>query len=120
MTKADKALAACREYDRLMKAIAKNKSDIGDGLEHCTWWIIDIDGSRHIPNENDTHLSSAFEFHIDEYSGERAYLSEQEQLEIVGECEGCLKAWHAIKDRKANKKALGIIKRSIRLIGRSA
>ena len=36
MTKVEKALAACKEYDRLMTEIRKNTKTIGDGLANCT------------------------------------------------------------------------------------
>ena len=46
--------------------------------------------------------------------------SEIKALEIIGDCEGCLKAYKAVQERKSNKKKLGAIKRTIRAIGRSA
>jgi len=118
-TRAEKALHLCREYDRQMTAIAKGKADIGDGLDKCDRRFTGPNGD-YIPDGKQTHLAEAFDYGIDEDSEEKSYLGEQEQLEIIGECEGCLKAWNAVHERKAARKALGIVKRQIRMIGRSA
>ena len=116
-TRAEKALHLCREYDRLMSSIAKLKNDIGDGLGHCERYVTGPNGD-YITDGKATHLSEAFEFRFDDDQDDRVYNSEKEQLEIIDDCSGCLKAWKAVRDRKAARKALGIVKRQIRMIGR--
>lgn len=117
-TREEKALHLCQEYDRLMTSIAKCKSDIGDGLSDCDRKVSGPDGFDYIPDGKQTHLADAFDYGIDEDDEERIYLGEQDQLEIIGDCEGCLKAWTAIHERKTARKALGIVKRQIRMLGR--
>ena len=124
-TRAERALHLCGEYDRLMSAIAKLKSDVGDGLEQCDRRVSTggLDGYgdvSYIPDGKQTHLADAFEPHYRNFDDDAVYATEQEQIEIIGECEGCLKAWKAVRDRKAARKALGIVKRQIRMIGRGA
>jgi hypothetical protein len=58
-TKADKALEACKEYDRLMSAIKRNTEEIGEGLDVCSRWVDDESG-RHFAGGDDTHLAEAF------------------------------------------------------------
>ena len=116
-TLAEKALHLCGEYDRLMSSIAKSKSDIGNGLANCDRIFTGPDGD-YIPDGKQTHLADAFEPHYRDFDDDAVYATEQEQIEIIGECEGCLKAWKAVRDRKAARKALGIVKRQIRMIGR--
>ena len=117
-TRAERALHLCGEYDRLMSAIAKLKSDVGDGLEQCDRRVSTggQDGYgdvSYIPDGKQTHLADAFEPHYRNFDDDAVYATEQEQIEIIGECEGCLKAWKAVRDRKAARKALGIVKRQI-------
>lgn len=117
-TKAEKALHLCCEYDRLMTEIAKDKKDIGDGLDCCDRKFTGTNGCDYIPDGKQTHLADAFDFEIDEDDDSRVYADEHEQLEIIGDCEGCLKAWKAVQSRKVARKALGSIKRQIRMLGR--
>lgn len=121
MNQSEKALAACREYDRLMTSIAKAKRDIGDGLDRCDRRFTGPSGDNYIPDGKQTHLADAFDFCFDEdaYGEVRMYHSELEQIEIIGDCEGCMKAWKAVRERKEDRKKLGIVKRSIRAIARA-
>lgn len=119
-TQAEKALAAIREYDRLMAAIANNTADIASGLECCTRSVEDKDGFRYVPGGVDTHIKEAFApyDYDDGYFFVKGYNQPEEIAEIIIECEGCKKAYAAIIERKANRKALGVIKRSMRAIAR--
>ena len=126
-TLAEKAVEACKEYDRLLKAIDQNRIDIGDGSSACDRIIEtgDLDGCgnvRYIPDGKDTHLGEVFKGYIssESYEPEHSHWSESEALEIIGDCEGCLKAYKAVQERKANKKKLGAVKRAIRAIARKA
>lgn len=123
MTKEEKALAACKEYDRLMIEIKKNTTTIGDGLEYCTRrepvpsapWL------KEIPEGKQSHLAEAFEsFDGGTDFPVRCYHTPEDIKEIIGECSGCLRAYKAVQERKANKKKLGAIRRTIRAIGRAA
>ena len=126
MTKAEKALAACKEYDRLMTEIQKNTKTIGDGLDECDRYIDATDPSgiqdvRYIPDGKGTHLSEVFAGYIGgDWEPEHRHYTEAKALEMVKDCAGCLRAYKAVQERKANKKKLGAIKRTIRAIGRSA
>ena len=127
MTKAEKALAACKEYDRLMTEIRKNTKTIGDGVDECDRYIDATDPSgikdvRYIPDGKDTHLSEVFAGYDEDGMFEPIHFhySRPEALEIIGDCKGCRKAYEAVQERKANKKKLGAIKRTIRAIGRAA
>ncbi len=121
-TRAEKALHLCGEYDRLMSSIAKSKIDIGNGLANCDRIFTGPDGD-YIPDGKQTHLAEAFTPFDDE--DECGYLVQsynppEEIAEIIGDCEGCAKSYAAIQERKAARKALGIVKRQIRMIGRGA
>lgn len=124
MTKEEKALAACKEYDRLMTAIRKNTDDISDAMCDRIIETGDLDGHGNVSYIHDgkkTHLAEAFE----SYDGGsdfpvRCYKTPEEIAEIIGDCEGCKKAYEAVQDRKSNRKKLGSIKRTIRAIGRAA
>ena len=121
-TKAEKALDACKEYDRLMTEIRRNTDEIGSGADSCSSWVCDRYGIKSIPGNGMTHLTESFEPHEDE--GEcfttKVFNDETEIIEIIGECQGCLRAYKAVQERKANKKKLGTIKRTIRAIARAA
>ncbi len=126
-TLAEKALEACKEYDRLLKAIHQNRIDIGDGSSSCDRIVEtgDLDGYgnvQYIPDGKDTHLGEVFKGYIssESYEPEHCHYSESKALEIIGDCEGCLKAYKAVQERKSNKKKLGAIKRMIRSIARQA
>lgn len=125
MSTAEKALAAIREYDRLMTAIAQNKADIGDGLDACVRYVdTDEDGRKceHlIPGDGKSHLAEAFEPRLvsNDYFDQETYSSPEEIAEILIDCPGCQKAYAAIQERKANRKKLGAVKRAMRMIGRT-
>ena len=57
-THAEKALEACKEYDRLMKAIDNNRLTIGNAPE-CDRYF-DSDSGPHIPYHGMTHLDEVF------------------------------------------------------------
>lgn len=125
-TQAEKALSAVREYDRIMVAISTNTTEINKGLEACDRrhllpgddWNEPV---SYIPDGKQTHLADAFTPYEDD-DGTcypiKGYNTPEEISEILGDCEGCKKAYAAIIERKANRKALGIIKRSMRAIAR--
>ena len=126
-TLAEKALEACKEYDRLLKAIHQNRIDIVDGSSACDRIVEtgDLDGYgnvQYILDGKDTHLGEVFKGYIssESYEPEHRHYSEAKALEIIGDCEGCLKAYKAVQERKTNKKKLAAVKRSIRAIARAA
>ena len=122
MSQIEKALHACKEYDRLMTEIAMNKKTIGDGLSYCTRMVIKpgyFDPA--LPNGVKSHVQEVFSGFIGgDWEPELHYYSESKALEIVSECAGCLRAYKAVQERKANRKKLGAVKRAIRMIGRAA
>lgn len=123
MTKGEKALAACKEYDRLMIEVKKNTATIGDGLDYCTRMepVPSAPWLKEIPEGKQSHLAEAFEsFDGGTDFPVRCYHTPEDIEEIIGECSGCLRAYKAVQERKANKKKLGAIKRTIRAIGRAA
>lgn len=125
MSAADKALAACKEYDRLMTAIKRNTEEIGEGVEVCSRWVSDGTGGHWIPGGGMTHLTEAFTPYesmpdYPDYSHINEWNDEPAALEIIGECTGCLRAYNAVQERKANRKKIGAVKRTIRMIGRKS
>lgn len=124
MSAAEKALAAIREYDRLMTAIAQNKLDIGNGLGKCENLVsatLHGEDVSYMREGGVSHLEKAFAPHIDNSSmfDELAYNTPEEIAEILSECPGCQEAYAAIQERKANRKKLGAVKRAMRMIGRA-
>lgn len=124
-TQAEKALEACREYDRLMAEIRKNTDDISDAMCDRIIETGDLDGFgnvSYIPDGKQTHLSEVFAGYDENGAFEpvRHHYSRTEALEIIGDCEACRKAYEAVQARKLNRKKLGAIKRAIRIIGRAA
>jgi Fe-S cluster biogenesis protein NfuA len=120
-TKAEKALEACKEYDRLMKEIDKNRQAIGSAPE-CDRYV-DSESGPYIPDHGMTHLNEVFAgYDTDDgyFAPLHCHYQGDEVLEIIGECEGCKKSYEAIQERKANRKKLAAVKRSIRAIARSA
>ena len=120
-TLAEKALEACKEYDRLMKEIAKNKEEIGRAPE-CDRYA-DSDSGPYIPDNGMTHLSEVFAGYDSDdgyFAPIHCHYKADEALEIIGECEGCRQAYMAVQERKANKKKLAAVKRYIRAIARQA
>lgn len=126
MNKAEKAIHLCQEYDRLLKAIDQNRKDIGSvpcsreviSTEECMGETI-IHTS--IPDGEKSHLSEVFEGYDSDGNWEPVHhhFNQFESLELIGDCEGCLKSYWAVQARKANRKQLGSIKRSIRALGRA-
>ena len=117
MNPAEKALNACKEYNRLMLEIKRNTEEIGSS--GCTRLVYNL----YMKNgERSTHLAEVFSGYDSDgyYEPVHHHWSQAEALEIIGDCEGCRKAYQAVQERKSNKKALGAIKRTIRMIGRLA
>ena len=117
---AEKALRLCREYDRLMERIKETTTQIGNALGQCPIYVnspmeAPVDSVR-------THLKQAYESefeHFDWGGKRRVWLDEDEKAEILAECSHCSIAHAYVQDRKAARKALGIVKRQIRMIGRA-
>ena len=123
MNKAEKALAACKEYDRLMTEIRKNTKTIGDGLDHCTRMapVPSAPFLKELPEGVKSHVQEVFAGYVGgDWEPEHRHYTEAKAMEMVKDCPGCLRAYKAVQERKANKKKLGAIKRTIRAIGRSA
>lgn len=113
-SKAEKALEACKEYDRLMNEIHMNTKTIGDGLDYCT-------RIPELPEGVKSHVQEVFAGYIGgDWEPTHYHYTEDKALEIIGDCAGCLRAYKAVQERKANKKKLGAIKRTIRALGRSS
>lgn len=118
-----KALAACRASAAAAKEIARIKQVIGDSLSACH-----DEFAKQFPDDHPIawkpHLADAYEPHdVEEtqYSeGERVYLDDEEQLEILAKCPHCMVAHNAIQARKAARKQLGAARRAITMIGRVA
>lgn len=120
-TQAEKALEACKEYDRLMKAIDNNRQAIGNATE-CDRYA-DSDSGPYIPDHGVTHLDEVFAGYDSDdcyFAPLHCHYQRDEALEIIGECEGCRQKYEAIQERKANRKKLAAVKRSIRAIARAA
>lgn len=120
-TRAEKALHLCREYDRLMERVKDLKKQIGNALGQCP---IAVKAGPYAPVDGiETHLKQAYAS-FDDDQGQpwktRMWLDEDEQKEILAECSHCSIAHSYIQERKAARKALGIVKRQIRMIGRGA
>lgn len=119
-TRQERALKACIEYDTLMKRIKELSHGIRDAIGQCPIFndpnaIPDARG--HYP----THLHQALAAHDEDgmFHPIRVWLDEDEKREILDQCSHCSMAYEFIQQRRAAKKRLGIIKRSIRSIGRS-
>lgn len=121
-TQAEKALEACKEYDRLMTEIAMNTRTISDGLSYCTRMVSQPGYfAQALPDGVKSHVGEVFSgFIAGEFEPEHHYYSEKAAIAIIGDCAGCLRAYKAVQERKANKKALGSVKRKIRMIARAA
>lgn len=119
----EKALAACKEYDRLMNEIKRLTKVIGEGISACVdpkayEWV--GGETKHNPH---THLHAAFALEDggDYWDGPRRVgKTPKEVEEILAPCLGCRMAYKYVRERKEAKKQLGIIKRTIRAIGRAA
>jgi hypothetical protein len=123
---ADRALDLCRAYDALSSEIKTLTRLIGECLGQCPRSLIGEAGiaprstKKGLPY---THLSEAFELHEDNDS-EYFYkhlvaLDEDEKTEVLAACPHCQTAYRHVKDRRAAKQRLGVVKRAIRSIGRS-
>ncbi|MBR8025197.1 hypothetical protein KDX27_42130 [Burkholderia cenocepacia] len=118
-----KALKACADYARLNAEIKQLTKRIGDLLHYCKGVRgtcgIGADGMQYGDPHDVTHLKHAFTPETDD-SGNAVFLTAEEILEYLNEhCDCCLKAYGAVIERKAAKKQLGAVKRSIGAIGRA-
>lgn len=116
--RAEKALHLCREYDRLTERIKDLTTSIGHALDGCR---LAAEGKVDEKGRTITHLTEAYaSFDVaDEWSDkDRGYHDEATQLEILSVCSSCGIAHKHVQERKAARKAFGIVKRQIRMIGR--
>lgn len=117
---AEKALRLCREYDRLMERIKETTTQIGNALGQCP---INVNAPIDAPVDGiETHLKQAYASFMDDQGHPwktKMWLDEEEKKEILAECSHCSIAHAYVQDRKAARKALGIVKRQIRMIGRA-
>lgn len=125
-----KAIALCAEYARLNSAIKALGMDIGFALGSCPgvngdliepegpldWHELNafLDRQR----KDQTHLKEALTPDVD-HDGSGIWMEEADITEHVACCPMCSSAWKAIKQRKADRKALGIVKRRITMMGRA-
>jgi hypothetical protein len=118
---AQKALAACIEYDRWMREIANLTAKIGAPPDSCTRASHDKYG-LHFQDGVGTHLDDVFKGYIEDGQFEpvRHHWSPQEAVAMVSECPHCSTVYAAIQARKLARQELGIVKRKIRAIGRRA
>lgn len=120
-TRAERALHLCGEYDRLMERIKDMTTQIGNALNQCPIYVNAPIGEP--VGSVRTHLKQAYESefeHFDWGGKRRVWLDEDEKVEILAACSHCSIAHTYIQNRKAARKALGIVKRQIRMIGRGA
>jgi hypothetical protein len=123
MNNAEKALLACVEYAKAKADVARLSKEIGEALEGC--YSAFAQGRTHWENlhKYESHLSRAFAYEVGEREyGEpgRIYLTAEEQAEVLAECPHCMAAYKAVQARKEAKKRLGIAKRRIGIIGKTA
>jgi len=117
-----RALDLCREYEQLSVSIVDYTKQIGNCLAQC---MISVNATDLTPCNKKgfvmTHLAQAFEPFLsdDEYYPELQWNDEAVIAEILSGCPHCQQAYAHIQARKAAKKRLGAVKRSIRAIGRS-
>lgn len=117
-TREQKALHLCCEYDRLMDVIHNLTKSIGQALGNCR---LAAKGNIDKKGRPVTHLTEAYASYLDnqgDYWPEIMWLDEEEQKEVLEKCSSCSIAHHHIQERKASRKALGIVKRQIRMLGR--
>ena len=121
MSHADKALAAILEYDRLMSAINDCRKIISNPANECDR-AVTVEEWTYIPDNKHSHIQGVLAGFIDSdgYAPVHHHFHRDEALEIIGDCEGCLKVFEAIQERKRLKAKLGSTKRTIRLIARNA
>ena len=119
-TRAERALHLCGEYDRLMGRVKDLTKSIGNALDGCK---LAAEGKVDKKGRTITHLTEAYASFLDnqgDYWPERMWLDETEQEEVLAQCSSCGIAHLHVQERKAARKALGIVKRQIRMIGRGA
>lgn len=119
-----KELMVCADYARLNAEIKRLTKLIADLLRRCKGVRgtcgIGADGMQYGHPNDVTHLKHAFTPDIDD-SGNAVFMTDEEVREYLYEqCDCCLKAYGAVIERKAAKKQLGAVKRSISAMGRAA
>lgn len=119
----DKALKACADYARLNADIKQLTKLISGALHYCSGVRgtcgVGEDGMKYGEHDDDTHLKSAFTPDKND-EGYAVWMTDAEIREYLFEhCACCLKAYEFVLERKAAKKALGTVKRSIGAIGRA-
>lgn len=123
----EKALKACANYARLNSEIKQLTKSISEALRYCNGVRgtcgIGEDGMQFGEHDDPTHLKEAFRPEtVDDGWGEgrQVWMTDTEIREYLFEhCACCLKAYEFVLERKAAKKALGIVRRSISAIGRA-
>lgn len=123
-------MKACADYARLNAEIKQLTKAISSALDYCKGVRgtcgIAADGMKFGEHDDGTHLKEAFTPDVtdddDVYGGARQlWMTDSEIREYLYEnCACCLKAYEFVLERKAAKKALGVVKRSIGAIGRAA
>ena len=124
MKTAMRALELCREYDQLSARITDLTQQIGNCLGQC---MVVVNATADSPLNakgyyTETHLAQALApAVIDDgfHSPFTAWLDDDDKQQILELCPHCSMAYEHIKARKAAKKRLGAVKRSIRSIGRN-
>jgi len=120
----DKALKACADYARLNSEIKQLTKSIAGALCYCkgvrgTCGIGD-DGFQYGEHDDPTHLKDAFSGDVDD-DGHKVWMTDMDiRAYLYENCDCCLKAYDFVLERKAAKKSLGVVKRSIGAIGRAA
>lgn len=126
------AIDACIAYDSAARRIRDLTRLIGESLELCpiTKQANTPDARGYYPDNLmdggriKTHLWHAFRETTDAdapYPSERHLVDWEleEYLEEQG-CPHCVEAWRLVKERKAARRAFGLAKRNVRMIGRRA
>jgi hypothetical protein len=122
-SKADKALAACREYSKIQDRIKELTRFIGSEHAQCNLVTLKFDGIGD-PPEWKSHLMRAYEPEVVEndwgHGTHKDWLAPDDVVEAIKDCPHCLAAHEAIQARKGERRKLGIVKRRITLLGKTA
>lgn len=127
-----KATQLCAEYVKCSRAITQLGKEIGEALNKCPGvngdllWPTDDNNlsgfaimQLHDRQRKDqTHLKAALTPEQGD-NGHWTWLAGQEITEFVSECPHCTAAWKAVQQRKAARKAFGIVKRQLSAVGRA-
>jgi hypothetical protein len=123
LTPAEKALELCREYALLSRRVSDLTTRIAEALALCPVYL---DATDDTPTNDKgfyrTHITEAFEWLV--YPGPEGAIpfryrrSDSEIRRLLNACPACATAYRQIKSRKAARLRLGIVKRSIRALGK--